>query len=82
MGGLRNITSSNIIILPKNWAFGKSCVANQTFFNYIKREITPAETQKIMQKKVWLAPPVLLAGGATLNIFFENGSSFVQQTQP
>ena len=35
-----------------------------------------------MQKKALFAPPALLAGGATLNTFFENGSSFVQQTQP
>lgn len=57
-------------------------MANQTFFKYIKRKITPAEIQKIMQKKDWFAPPVLLAGGAASLIFFENGSRIVQYLQP
>lgn len=54
MGGLRYITSSNIIILPKNCILGNSRLANQPFFKYIKRKITPTEIQKIMQKKVGL----------------------------
>src|SRR5487761_1220320 len=82
MGGLRNTTSNNILMLPKNWFFRKVCSANQTFFKYIKREITPAEIQKIMQKKGWLAPPASLAGGAASLIFFENGSRFVQYSLP
>ena len=73
---------NNIIILPNNWCFGNYVISNQTFSKYIKRKITPAEIQKIMQKKAWFAPPALLAGGVALKIFFENGSSFVQQTQP
>jgi len=56
--------------------------ANQPFFKYIKRKITPAEIQEIMQKKVWFAPPALLAGGAASLIFFENGSRIVQYLQP
>ena len=57
-------------------------VANQPFFKYIKRKITPAEIQKIMQKKDWFAPPALLAGGAASLIFFENGSRIVQYLLP
>ena len=82
MGGLRNITSSNIIILPKNCILGNSCLANQPFFKYIKRIITPAEIQKIMQKKDWFAPPAPLAGGAASLIFFEIDSRTVQYLQP
>ncbi len=54
-------------------------VANQTFFKFIKRKITPAKIQKIMQKKDWFAPPALLAGGAASNISLEMGSNFVVQ---
>ena len=82
MGGLRNITSSNILMLPKNWCFRNACSANQPFFKYIKRKITPAEIQKIIQKKDWFAPPAKLAGGAASLIFFENGSRIVQYLQP
>ena len=57
-------------------------MANQPFFKYIKRKITPAEIQKIMQKKVWFAPPALLASGTASLIFFENGSRIVQYLQP
>lgn len=57
-------------------------MANQPFFKYIKRKITPAEIQKIMQKKDWFAPPALLAGGAASLIFFENGSRIVQYLLP
>ena len=73
---------NNIIILPNNWCFGNYVISNQTFFKYIKRKITPAEIQKIMQKKDWFAPPALLAGGAASLIFFENGSRIVQYLQP
>ena len=56
--------------------------ANQPFFKYIKRKITPDEIQKIMQKKDWFAPPAPLAGGAASLIFFEIGSRTVQYLQP
>jgi hypothetical protein len=56
--------------------------ANQSLFKYIKRKITPAEIQKIMQKKGWFAPPASLAGGAASLIFFENGSRIVQYPLP
>ena len=57
-------------------------MANQPFFKYIKRKITPVEIQKIMQKNGWFAPPAPLAGGAASLIFFENGSRIVQYLQP
>ncbi len=75
MSCLRTEFLNNIIILLNNWCFGNYVNATQTFFKYIKRKITPAEIQKIMQKKAWFAPPALLAGGAALNILLEIGSS-------
>jgi len=66
---------------PRLDCFSKTA-ANQPFFKYIKRKITPAEIQKIMQKKDWFAPPALLAGGAASLIFFENGSRIVQYLLP
>ena len=74
MNGINYLILNNIIILPKNWYFDKSLKPNQPFFKYIKRKITPAEIQKIMQKKAWFAPPALLTGGATSPIFFENST--------
>ena len=66
---------------PRLDCFSKT-VANQPFFKYIKRKITPAQIQKIMQKKDWFAPPALLAGEAASLIFFENGSRIVQYLLP